>query len=153
MTDFALTDLPAQPTAVIRGTVAMADLRTFFDSSFGAVVAAIQTQGLTPQGPPFARYLGMPTDTVDVEIGFPVAGFTDTDTVVAGELPACRAVVGTHVGSYEGLHTTWQQMQAWGSQQQLAWGGSFWEIYLTDPRTVAGPEENLTRLIQPLRGW
>ena len=49
----------------------MADIRPFFDNGFVVIAAALADQGLTPDGPPFARYYGMPADTVDVEIGFP----------------------------------------------------------------------------------
>ena len=61
-----------QPTAVVRERVPMANLTEFFGRAFGAVMAAAQAQHASPTGPPFALYHGMPTDTVDVEAGFPV---------------------------------------------------------------------------------
>lgn len=61
-----------QPVAAIRERVPMTSLTEFFGRAFGAVMAATQKQGVFPTGPPFARYYGVPGDTVDVEAGFPI---------------------------------------------------------------------------------
>ena len=77
----------------MREQVAMNALTGFFDRAFAAVSAAIEAQGLQPAGPPFALYHGMPTDTVDAEAGFPVStAIAPENGVLAGALPACRAV-------------------------------------------------------------
>src|SRR6476661_2164886 len=45
-----------QPVAVVRERVPMDLLTGFFGRAFGAVMAAVQVQGASPAGPPFARY-------------------------------------------------------------------------------------------------
>src|SRR6478736_4678361 len=63
-----------QAVAVVRERVPMDALTGFFGRAFGAVMAAVQMQGASPAGPPFALYHGIPGETVDVEAGFPIAG-------------------------------------------------------------------------------
>ena len=41
-----------QPVAVVRERVPMDALTSFFSRAFGAVMAAVQTQGVSPAGPP-----------------------------------------------------------------------------------------------------
>lgn len=90
-----------QPTAVLRERVPMANLTEFFGRAFGAVMAAAQAQHASPTGPPFALYHGMPTDTVDVEAGFPVTpGFSAAGDVISGLLPGADAFEAVHKGPY-----------------------------------------------------
>src|SRR5690349_7260908 len=96
--------LAEQPVAVVRERVRMDELPAFFDRTFGSVMAAVQRQGATPAGPPFARYHGMPGETVDVEAGFPITGtFTTADGVLAGTLPETDALEAIHTGPYDAL--------------------------------------------------
>ncbi|MET3368384.1 UNVERIFIED_CONTAM: hypothetical protein ABIE34_001624 [Jeotgalibacillus campisalis] len=51
-------------------------------------MTAEQARNASLMGPPFAMYHGMPTDTVDVEAGFPVTpDFSAAGDVVNGRLP------------------------------------------------------------------
>ena len=81
-------------------------LSEFFGRAFGTVMTAAQAQGVPLAGPPFALYRGMPTETVDVEAGFPVkAGFSGTEGVANGTLPEAEAFEAVHLGPYDTLGT------------------------------------------------
>jgi effector-binding domain-containing protein len=152
MTEFEVRDLAELAVATRRDQVPAEGLRDFFDESLPAVWMAVQTQGLSPAGPPFARYHGMPGATVDVETGFPVQGFTSAGDVQATTLPACRAAVAVHVGSYDGLAHTWEALMGWAGEQGLQrQGDDFWEVYLTDPGTEPDPSTWRTQLVQPIQ--
>jgi effector-binding domain-containing protein len=124
-------------------------------------MGALAEHGAHPAGPPFAKYTGMPSETVDVEAGFPVAapfdapGLTDGDgveaggRVEAGTLPGGRTAVGTHVGPYEGLTDTYQQMAGWISAQGLIPGPAVWEVYLSDPGQEPDPATWRTEVYWP----
>lgn len=151
MTEISVSDLPEQPTAVVRATVRMDELRSFFDGVFGTVVNAVQGQGARVAGPPFAMYHGMPSETVDVEAGFPVAGpFAGTDDVTASVLPGGRTARALHVGPYEALTETYQEMTTWLQEKDLTPGASMWEVYLSDPNTEPDPAAWRTELFWPL---
>ena len=143
--------LAEQPVAVVRERVPMDALTDFFGRAFGAVMAATQAQGATPAGPPFALYRGMPSDTVDVEAGFPIAGkFTDTDGVASGTLPEADALEALHVGPYDTLENTYQAILGRMEAEGLTPADLMWEYYLSDPEQEPDPATWQTRVIWPL---
>jgi effector-binding domain-containing protein len=152
VTDFEIIDLPEQATVVRRARVPAADLRSFFDETYPRLFAAAAAQGVTVAGPPFAMYHGMPGEVIDLEIGFPVQGrFEPQDDLAPSVLPACRAVVGEHVGPYEQLAQSWMAMQAWGAEHGARRAGdAFWEQYVSDPGAEPDPQHWRTRLVQPV---
>ncbi|GHG56105.1 hypothetical protein GCM10012320_28190 [Sinomonas cellulolyticus] len=152
MTEISSTDLTEQPTAVVRATVRTDELRPFFDGVFGKVVAAVQSAGARVVGPPFAMYHGMPTETIDVEAGFPVAGpFADGGGVTASVLPGGPAVQAMHIGPYEGLSETYREMTEWMRSKGLTPGESMWEVYLSDPEAESDPASWRTQVFCPTR--
>lgn len=139
-----------QRTAVIRERVAMTGLTDFFSRAFNAVMAAAQAQHASPIGPPFALYHGMPTDTVDVEAGFPITpNFTGTGEVIAHKLPESEAFEAMHRGPYTTLQETYalilERMSAAGKTPS----DTMWEFYLSDPEKQPNPATWQTRVVWP----
>ena len=88
----AVVMLEPMTTAVIRRVVPMDRLPEFFDASFGALAATVTEQGVGVAGPVFALYHGLPTDTVDLEAGFPTHRTVRADgDVVASACPAAAS--------------------------------------------------------------
>lgn len=151
MTTFTVETIDPQPAAVVRAEVPMAELRSVFDRGFHAVMAAVQAQGLAIAGAPFGYYPRMPSDTVAVVVGFPVAGgFTADGAVEPFELPGGRAVTGTHVGPYEELESTYAELMAWTRAEGLTLAEGMWECYLSDPSAEPDPGTWRTLLVWPL---
>ncbi|GLI28367.1 DNA gyrase inhibitor [Agromyces rhizosphaerae] len=140
MADISIGDRAAQPTASIRETVPMPELSEFFARAYPAIMRAVGEQGVQPAGAPFAIYHGMPGATADVEAGIPVAGaFTDTGKVGAGELPAGTVASTMHVGPYETLGTTWDELGRAVAERGLVPSDTMWECYLSDPEEEPDP--------------
>lgn len=147
-----VTEQHEQPTAVITGTVAMSELRDFFDRAFDELGRAMADGAFEPSGPPMAVYHGVPAETVHLEVGFPVrGGITPQGSVVARQLPATRVVSSVHRGNYEDLGRSWQHLAEWAGQQELALGDRMWEVYVTEPRPGDDPAEMVTELYWSLR--
>ena len=141
------------PTAVIRGVVPVAELANFFDRSFTTLATVTSTQGVAITGPAFAFYHGAPSDTADLEVGFPTSQpIEPTDGVEVGTLPAGRVARAIHHGSYDGLGSSWGQLEQWIRGQGLEPAGSFWEVYVTEPSPDMDPAELRTELIWPVSG-
>jgi effector-binding domain-containing protein len=143
-----------QSTAVVRGSgVAMADLRDFFDRAFGALGQTVAGQQGLVVGPAFARYTRPPGETVDLEVGFPVARRVDPSGDVApGTLPGGRAVRLVHRGGYDGLGAAWAGLVAWADEERLTRGPVLWEVYLTGPTPDGDPSAMRTELNWLLAG-
>jgi effector-binding domain-containing protein len=151
MTTFTVETIGAQPAAAIRAEVPMAELRTVFDRGFPEVMRAVETQGASITGPPFGFYPRMPDDTVAVVVGFPVAGPIAADgDVETFELPGGRVVTGTHVGPYEALDQTYEQLTAWAQAQGHTLAEGMWETYLSDPGAEPDPSTWRTLIVWPL---
>lgn len=140
MTSFELTENGARDTAVVRSSVPISAIPSLFGRALPAVSRVLAAQHVQPVGPPFAKYLGPPGDTVDLEIGFPVSRpVNPAGDVIASTLPAAPAVHGTHVGPYEDLHRTYDEMFAWMKKQDLEPDTVMWEVYLSDPSAEPDP--------------
>ncbi len=144
-------DVEPQTVAVVAGEVAMDKLTEFFGEAFPAVVSAIESQGLTVVGPPFAFYPTPPTEVVMLEAGFPTASPVEPDgMVVAGDLPGGPAVSAVHVGPYDTMEQTYTELQAWMGDRGLRPAPHMWEIYLSDPDTEPDPSLWRTQIIWPI---
>lgn len=146
-----LVELEPATTAVVRGVVTWAELRDFFDASFGTLARAVEAQRITLLGPAFGLYHGDPGDTLDLEVGFPTAGAVRPEgDVVAGSLPGGRAARLTHHGSFDGLAGSWARLHTWMREQGLSPGADRWETYVTQPSPDMDPRELRTELSWPL---
>ncbi|WP_431245555.1 GyrI-like domain-containing protein [Leifsonia xyli] len=151
MTDIAITEHTEQPTAVLRARIPLNELQGFFSRAFPAAAAALQAQGRYPAGPPFGKYYGMPTDTVDVEAGFPASGpIAAEGGIVPGTLPAGRVVEATHVGPYDTIHETYAAVQRFFADNGLTPGDVMWECYLSDPERQPDPSTWRTQICWPV---
>lgn len=151
MTTFTVKTIEAQPAAAVRAEVPMAELRSVFDRGFHAVMHTVEAQGVAIAGPPFGFYPRMPGDTVAVIVGFPVAApITSDGRVEPFNLPGGRVVTGTHVGPYETLGQTYEQLMAWTRAEGLTLAEEMWESYLSDPSSEPDPATWRTLIVWPL---
>lgn len=149
MTTFTVETIEPRTAAGIRSEVPMAELSTVFERGFAAIMRTVEAQGIAIVGPPFGYYPRMPAETVEVVVGFPVAGpITPDGEVEPFELPAGRVVTGTHVGPYETLEQTYGELMAWTGAQGLTLAEGMWESYLSDPSTDPGTWKTL--IVWPL---
>ncbi len=149
----AVVTLEPATTAVIRRVVPMDRLPEFFDGSFGALAAAVQEQDAGVAGPAFAFYHRLPSDTADLEVGFPtLRAVAASGDVRAGSLPGGRVARVVHAGSFDGLGPAWERLRGWIDAQGLRAGETFWEVYLTEPTPDMEPAELRTELNWPLAG-
>lgn len=142
-----------QPTTIlgVHEIVPLQQLTAFFSRALETAAAAIAAQGTHPAGPPVAVYRGTPTGTVDVTAGFPVEStVTEAPGTVLLPLPAGRAAVITHHGSYASLPTTYDVLGRWMRKHGLAPAPLMWEQYLVGPESTPDPADWVTRVVNPV---
>lgn len=148
--DLATHTLEEQATAVIRATVAVADLPTWFPRTFATVVSAVERGGSRVTGPPFARYRERGDGGFDVEAGFPVSAPIAADgEVQPATLPGGPMVVAEHVGPYETMASTYAAVAGWLEAHGAVAEGPAWERYHSEPTT--DPATWRTEVVQPYR--
>ena len=149
--DPEIVTLEPATTAVVRGAVPTAGLADFFDQSFGVIGRVLAAQGVQPTGPAFGLYYGPPTETADLEVGFPTDRPIEPDgSAEAGTLPAGRAARWVYAGGFDGLGEAWQRLGTWIGEQGLTPGEVMWESYLVEPTPDMDPADLRTELVWPL---
>lgn len=153
MGEIHFTEVVEQPVAAVRSRVRMDELPDAFSSAFHRVFAALAEAGIRASGAPYARYRGMPTDTVDVEIGFPVESpFPGSGDVIGETLPAGRAVEALHSGDYDSLRGTYEEVERWMRAHDVIPSDQMWEVYLSGPESDPDPATWRTRIVWPVTG-
>lgn len=146
-----IVELEPQEAIAVRGELPIAELPRFFERAFDEAARAASESGVEIVGPPFGFYPEMPTETVTVEAGFPVSSPTeahgDAHRIV---LPGGRAVQTTHVGPYDTMEKTYNDLQSWMADQGVEPAVGMWESYLSDPEVEPDPTTWRTRIIWPL---
>jgi effector-binding domain-containing protein len=146
-----VVELAPTPTAVIAGVVAMAELPAFFDQAFSTLPGVLADQGVAITGAAFARYHGMPSETVDLEVGFPTAGpIAASGDVRPGTLPGGSVARLVHHGSFDGLGGSWARLGGWIATEGHTPGSDIWEVYVTEPSPDMDPADLRTELNWPL---
>jgi effector-binding domain-containing protein len=152
--------LETQPAVAVRVVVPMGelDLEAMFPSAMGRLFGHLGEHGVTPAGPPYARYAEFGPERADVELGIPLAAppaglkaLEPDDQLGATELPGGEAAAYRHVGPYPELGTAYQALEAWLREAGRSPAGPPWESYEVGPERVGGDADRLeTVVIWPL---
>lgn len=137
----------------------MSEMREIFDSTFSAMGALIESGVIQPTGPAFSLHHRMPTDSVTMDVGLPVATplaepvATETGVVLEPSvIPAGTIARMSHIGSFDGLPTAWstfmEAIATAGKKPKLP----FWEIYVTEPSPDMDPATLRTDLVTLIEG-
>jgi hypothetical protein len=156
-----IIELTPRPTAAVRVQQPMAelDVSALFDLHLPNVADRIADLGGTPAGPPYARYHEFGPERADVEIGVPVVSPVanlrplaecEPGEIGAGELPGGPAAVSVHLGTYDSLGQTYDQLHDWIHAQGRDEGPGPWESYVDDPSEVEDTSKLRTEVIWPL---
>ncbi|WP_068400334.1 GyrI-like domain-containing protein [Kribbia dieselivorans] len=146
--DAQIVTIEPVTVAVVRKTVPMNQLGDFYSSTFQAVVAAAEAQGIALTGAPFGKYEGMPTDTADITAGFPTASpLADAGDVHADTLPGGRVIRALHRGHYDTLADTYNAIWQWCQAEGHHPSDVMWENYVNDPQD---PNDAEVEIIWPL---
>ena len=125
----------------------MVDVREFFDRSFGTIGAVLAEQGVSPVGAAFALYRSQPSDTLDIEVGFPTDRPVAFDRGVGpSEIPGVRAARTIHRGGFDGLAEAWGRLAQWIIGEGEVPSRPYWEVYLTEPSPDMDPADLRTEL-------
>lgn len=145
-----IVTLEPQHVALLRETVRMDALPAFFDRGFHAVAGVARGQGVSIADAPVGVYFGMPSETVDVGVGFPTdRAITPDAGVTPDTLPGGPAAQVVHEGSYDSMAGTYERLMAWLAEQGRTPGPLMWESYLTEP-DPDHPEAIRTLIVWPL---
>lgn len=143
-----------QPYAAIRVTAEQGRVGEVAAPLLGEVMGWLQAKGIEPVGAPFFNYTGMRGQTMDMEVGWPIAKSAPGDgRVVTGTLPGGRYVTVRYTGHYDGLRGAHEALHEWlagrGTPAAVAaetGRQTLLEIYETNPDTEPDPSTWVTAI-------
>ncbi len=145
-----LVEQPAQPIVSIRTRTPVGDMPQVLGNAFGLLMGYFGQQNEYPAGAPFVAYYNMDMQDLDIAIGFPVVRpLPDVGEVHGGEIPAGKAAVCLHEGSYQLIGAAYEALSAWMAEKGYTPTGLVYEYYLNDPEETP-EDELLTRIVFPL---
>jgi len=122
------------------------------EKGISMVSAYLEEIGIEPSGTPFVAYINCAEDfsEFDVEVGFPVTeAVSEKDGMFMSKTHEGKAVVATHKGSHRSIDKTYGKIFEFMGEQSLAFTGTFYDCYLTDP-AVTPAKEMQTKVIVPV---
>ena len=125
--EVTVTDVTARPTAVVAAATTWQEFPSLWKELLDEVWACLRAGGIRGGCRNVMLYLDdVPHVEVGVELSRPCPL---TGRVVASALPAGRAGVTVHRGSYAGLASAHRAVLDWCAAEGLAPAGPRWEIY------------------------
>ncbi len=155
----AIRQLDPQSTVCARLIAPSQELGDLFGRILGAVFQTLGAAGVAPAGAPYGRYYDYGPETMDVEIGVPVAaippglaavGDMPPGEIGVGLLPGVPAAVTTHVGRYEGLSAAYAGLEQWMKANGHSATGAPWEAYIDDPGDMKDMSAVRTEVLWPV---
>jgi effector-binding domain-containing protein len=144
--------LSPRHTAVLGLSSPPAEIGAALRGALSEVADCISRQGVTVEGPPFARFFDYTDEQADFEAGFPVSEPVRAEgRVESGELPGGRAAITVHRGAYEDLQTAHDALGEWVLAHDHDPGGPVWEVYVSGPQQHDDPARWETEVVWPLR--
>jgi effector-binding domain-containing protein len=138
-----------QRTAVMRGTVPVAEIGPWLGGVYGAVAQAVTASGAVLVGPPFARYR-RDGDEFEIEAGLPIDRSIElASPVESSVLPGGTVATAIHVGPYDAMEPVYVALYEWVREHDAVPTGDPWEVYFTDPAAEPDPALWRTEVVLP----
>jgi effector-binding domain-containing protein len=143
--------LAPQPVLFIRTQVHPSDIQQAIRSALVEISEYLQSRGLRPGAPPYARYHAFNDEGVDLETGVPVLRrVAGSGQIQSGEIPQGEYVCTEHWGPYDEIADARRALSQWMFDRGRHASGPSIEIYWTDPTSEPDSTRWHTELMRPL---
>jgi hypothetical protein len=148
MSLYSVVAVEQQHTAVVKATVALADLPNAERSARARIAHALPNLKTGPVGESFTLCRMPKNGMMHLEPGVIVGAAFDSDgDVVHSHLPGGRAVKHVLVGPFDQLPQAWPALFAWCASEGLKLEGAFWQVYGPAAADPARQETTLFALL------
>jgi len=146
-----LIEQTSQPTLVIHTRTSVENLPQVLGNAYQKIAQYFGETGSQPSGAPFVTYFNMDMQSLDVEIGFPIAKALDgRGDIQPSEIPGGKLARCLYTGPYPEIGPAYESLMQYVAKEGYQTTGISYEFYLNDP-TVTPPSELQTQIMFPLK--
>lgn len=128
----------------------MEEFSDFAGYSFDRITKHLDSLNELPSDAPIICFHNMVLESLDVEIGFPVAtSLSGKDDIAARTIPSQKVVSAIDLGPYEKQDPMLEEIFAWIQSNGYEMRGEIYYQYLND--TERSEDELLTKMILPIK--
>ena len=145
-------EYPSHHTLAVKARTDQAHIAADIGRLYGELFGYIGLKGIGVRGAPYVEYLAMGPDGWDIEAGVPVApGAKGEGGVVAKDIPAGQCVYTMHIGPYDTLKGTYDEIDAWLKANGYEYAGAPRETYHSDPVKEKDASKWRTEIVWPVK--
>jgi len=152
MSDFPIVTLTPRPFAFVTITTPMPEIARAMGEGFGRLAGLFQKAGAEMAGMPHCHYVAYDTASTTFQLGFParpdqVASLREAGLEI-GETPKGKLMQAVHMGPYDTVVATYNEMTAQMEKKHLQGTRDMWEVYYSPPETPSA--EIKTEILWPI---
>jgi effector-binding domain-containing protein len=155
--EIKIVEIKEQPTLTIRESTNLSSIPEKMGRIFTEILSFMEKRGISPVGAPFAYWHNMNPDSIsrgifDMECGFPVSVPVDGfGQIKKSKLPGGKVITAMHVGPYDTLAQTYEEVLSWIKENGYQVEDDMWETYLTNPCEVPDQSKWMTEIFYPIK--
>jgi effector-binding domain-containing protein len=144
-------NVPPQKVLLLKGQSSVQKIGQDMGFMFEQVYGYLGKKGIQPAGPPIALYFSEPGPEWAIGVAVPVPeGTPGQGTIESTTLPGGKMVSAMHIGPYEKLSESWDELSAWMKKSEYRPAGPGREVYILGPPQESEPAKFQTELLWPV---
>lgn len=119
---------------------------------YGELFGVLTKSKIQPTGQPFCLFPRFTQESMDMVCALPVPADAKLPTKYKiQQTPGGKAVKAIHLGNYDKLETTHNEINKYIEFKKLEISGAPWEVYVTDPTVEKDPAKWVTEVYYPVK--
>ena len=141
-----IKDMKEKLALMIRKTTSIQDMPSVLGQCFGEIIQYVMESGAEEPVESFVIYHNMDMSNLEIDVGFTVTeSLPSRGHIVSSSIPAGQYAVALHVGPYETLNVTYEELTKFVEERKLTVDSWVYEVYLNNP--MDNPDEPAKTMI------
>jgi effector-binding domain-containing protein len=122
------------------------------EKMYTELFTALQKAKVEMQGHPFSMYPKWSTESMDMVCALPVSADAKLPAKYkVMQTQGGKAVKATHMGNYDNLQATHDELNRYIEYKKFEYNGAPWEVYVTDPMVEKDTAKWITEIYYPVK--
>lgn len=141
-----IKEMKEKHALMIRKTTSIQDMPTVLGQCFQEIIQYVMESGAAEPVESFVIYHNMDMSNLEIDVGFTVTeSQPGREHIISSSIPAGQYAVALHVGPYETLNVTYEELTRFVGERRLTVDSWVYEVYLNNP--MDNPDEPAKTMI------